>query len=83
MRIVNYRYLKEAYTLNKKSGYRLSNRRLRRLAYFDVYFNDYTSFELYNTYKKTVNSDASNNQIMVIILVVAIIAAVALLLLFT
>lgn len=75
MRIVNFDYLREAYGLLNDSGTKLSNKRLRRLAYLDVHQNNYTSYKLYNDYKKIVNSDAANNQLMVLVIVIGLITA--------
>ena len=75
MRSVHYSYLKEARDLLEKSGIAISNSRLRRLSYLDVHQNNYTLFSLYNRYKKIVNSDAANNQIMVLVIVVGLITA--------
>lgn len=75
MRIVNYSYLREAYKLLEGKSTRLSNKRLRRMAYLDVYNNNYTYFQLYNDYKKVVNSEAANNQLMVLIIVISLITA--------
>ena len=75
MRIVNFDYLREAYGLLNDSGTKLSNKRLRRLAYLDVHQNNYTSYKLYNDYKKIVNSDAANNQLMVLVIVTGLITA--------
>jgi hypothetical protein len=69
MRIVSYNYLKEAYELLDADGTKLSNKRLRRMAYLDVHQNNYTAYRLYNTYKKIVNSEAANNQLMVLVIV--------------
>lgn len=73
MRIVNSTYLKEAFGLLKKSGITVSNKRLRRLAYLDIHQYHYKSYSLYNNYKKIVNSEAANNQIMVLIIVIGLI----------
>ena len=62
MRSVNYKYIIQVHDILNKSNMPLSNKRLRRLAYFDVYLQNYKQFDLYNRYKKIVNSDASNNQ---------------------
>ena len=78
MRIVNYNYLKEAYGLLETKGNKLSNKRVRRLAYLDVHQNNYTSYRLYNSYKKIMNSEAANNQLMVIMIVVGLIVAIML-----
>ena len=78
MRIVSYNYLKEAYGLLDADGTKLSNKRLRRMAYLDVHQNNYTSYELYNSYKKIVNSEAANNQLMVLVIVIGLITAVML-----
>ena len=75
MRIVGYNYLKEAYGLLNASGIKPSNKRLRRMAYLDVHQNNYTSYELYNDYKRVVNSEAANNQLMVLVIVVGLITA--------
>ena len=75
MRIVNYNYLKEAYGLLEAKGHKLSNKRVRRLAYLDVHQNNYTSYGLYNSYRKIVNSEAANNQLMLIMIVVGLIVA--------
>jgi len=79
MRIVNFIYLKEVYSLLEESGISLSNKRLRRLSYLDVHQNNYTSFELYNGFKKIVNRDAANNQLIVLMIVVGLIVALGLL----
>ena len=78
MRNVSFNYLKEAYKLLDASGTKLSNRRLRRMAYLDVHQNNYTIYELYNDYKKIVNSEAANNQLMVLVIVICLITAVML-----
>ena len=75
MRIVNFNYLNQAYLLLKDSGLVLSNKRLRRCAYLDVHQTNYKSYELYNSYKKVVNSDAANNQTIAIIIVLGLIIA--------
>jgi hypothetical protein len=76
MRIVSFDYLKEAYGLLNASSTNVSNKRLRRMAYLDVHQNNYTAYELYNSYKKIVNSEAANNQLMVLIIVISLITAV-------
>tara|TARA_B100001093_G_scaffold509440_1_gene573433 strand:- start:1074 stop:1322 length:249 start_codon:yes stop_codon:yes gene_type:complete len=78
MRIVSFDYLKEAYGLLNSSGTKVSSKRLRRMAYLDVHQNNYTSYELYNRYKKIVNSEAANNQLMVLVIVIGLITAVML-----
>lgn len=75
MRIVNFNYLNQAYLLLKDSGLALSSKRLRRCAYLDVHQTNYKSYELYNSYKKVVNSDAANNQTIAIIIVVGLMIA--------
>ena len=75
MRIVNFNYLNQAYLLLKDSGLVLSNKRLRRCAYLDVHQTNYKSYELYNSYKKVVNSDAANNQTIAIVIVLGLIIA--------
>ena len=78
MRIVSFDYLKEAYGLLNANGTKVSNKRLRRMAYLDVHQNNYTTYELYNNYKKIVNSEAANNQLMVLVIVLGLITAVML-----
>ena len=78
MRIVSFDYLKEAYGLLDANGTKVSNKRLRRMAYLDVHQNNYTAYELYNCYKKIVNSEAANNQLMVLVIVIGLITAVML-----
>ena len=78
MRIVSFDYLREAYGLMNAKGIKLSNKRLRRMAYLDVHQNNYTSYELYNGYKKIVNSEAANNQLMVLVIVIGLITSVML-----
>ena len=75
MRVVNFSYLKEAYGLLEANGTRLSNKRLRRMAYLDVHHNNSTTYSLYNSYKKIVNSEAANNQIIVLVIVISLITA--------
>ena len=75
MRVVSFDYLKEAHGLLNASGTKVSNKRLRRMAYLDVHQNNYTSYQLYNEYKKVVNSEAANNQLMVLLIVIALITA--------
>ena len=77
MRIVNFNYIKQAYLLLKDNGKYLSNRRLRRLAYLDVYQNNYKLYLLYMDYKKIMNSDAANNQTIAIVIVVGLMIAAA------
>lgn len=78
MRIVSFDYLKEAYGLLNANGTKVSNKRLRRMAYLDVHQNNYTAYEFYNSYKKIVNSEAANNQLMVLVIVIGLITAVML-----
>ena len=78
MRIVSFDYLREAYVLLDANGTKVSNKRLRRMAYLDVHQNNYTTYELYNSYKKIVNSEAANNQLMVLVIVIGLITAVML-----
>lgn len=73
MRIVSFKYLQEVMKLVRDTGTELSNKRLRRFAYLDIFQNNYTLYKLYNYYKKTVNSDAANNQLMVLLIVISII----------
>ena len=75
MRNVSFYYLREAYRLLNANGIKPSNKRLRRMAYLDVHQNNYTSYELYNNYKRVVNSEAANNQLMVLVIVVGLITA--------
>ena len=75
MRSVNNQYIQEVHDILNKSRMPLSNKRLRRLAYFDVHFQSYKQFDLYNRYKKIVNSDASNNQMMTLAIVLIIFSA--------
>ena len=75
MRNVSFGYLREAYGLLNANGIRPSKKRLRRMAYLDVHLNNYTSYELYNNYKRVVNSEAANNQLMVLVIVVGLITA--------
>tara|TARA_Y200000002_G_scaffold375221_1_gene377156 strand:+ start:356 stop:604 length:249 start_codon:yes stop_codon:yes gene_type:complete len=82
MRIVSFDYLREAYVLLDANGTKVSNKRLRRMAYLDVHQNNYTTYELYNSYKKIVNSEAANNQLMVLVIVISLITA-AMLFIFT
>lgn len=75
MRSVNNQYIQEVHDILNKNRMPLSNKRLRRLAYFDVHFQSYKQFDLYNRYKKIVNSDASNNQMMTLAIVLIIFSA--------
>ena len=75
MRSVNFQYIQQAHSILHKNNMRLSNKRLRRLAYFDVYLQNFTHFDLYNRYKKVVNSDASNNQMITLAVVIIIFSA--------
>ncbi len=75
MRSVNHQYIQEVHDILNKSHMPISNKRLRRLAYFDVHFQSYKQFSLYNRYKKIVNSDASNNQMMTLAIVLIILSA--------
>ena len=77
MRIVNFIYLREVCSLLKESGINLSNKRLRRLTNLDVHQNNYTSYELYSRYKKIVNKDAANNQLLVLMIVIGLLIASA------
>lgn len=80
MRSVNHQYIQQAYGILKANLMPLSNRRLRRLAYFDVYFQNYTQLDLYNRYKKFVNSDASYNQMITLAVVLIIFSALIIIL---
>ena len=77
MRIVNFNYIKQAHELLGNNGKYLSNRRLRRLAYLDVYQNNFKLYLLYMDYKKIMNSDAANNQTIAIVIVVGLMIAAA------
>ena len=68
----------DAYGLMNARGMKLSTKRLRRMSYLDVHQNNNTLYELYNEYKKVVNSEAANNQLMVLDIVVGLITAVML-----
>ena len=52
MRSVNHQYIQEVQDILNKSQIPMSNKRLRRLAYFDVHFQSYKQFDLYN---KSIN----------------------------
>lgn len=80
MRAVNFQYIKQAHGILKQNCMPLSNKRLRRLAYFDVYFQNYKQLSLYNRYKKIVNSDASHNQMVTLAVVLIIFSALIILL---
>ena len=75
MRSVNYQYIQQAHGILKANLIPLSNRRLRRLAYFDIYFRNYTQLDVYNRYKKIVSSDASHNQMITLAVVLIIFSA--------
>ena len=60
---------------------KVSNKRLRRLAYLDVHQLNYNLFSLYNIYKKIITKDAANNQIIVLFIALAILFTLAYLLL--
>jgi len=75
MRSVNHQYIQQAHGILKANLMPLSNRRLRRLAYFDVYFQNYTQLDLYNRYKKIMKSDASHNQMITLAVVLIIFSA--------
>jgi hypothetical protein len=75
MRSVSNTYLIQASDVLCKQNLYLSHRRLRRLAYLDVYLQSYKQFSLYNKYKSLVNNDASKNQTLVLGIVVAIISS--------
>ena len=79
MRSVSQVYLNQVYDILCKQNLYLSRRRLRRLAYLDVYLQSYKQFNLYNEYKKLVNKDASNNQNLVLTIVIAIISSLLIL----
>lgn len=83
MRIVNFNYLQQVYLLLKNDGVMLSSKRLRRFAYLDVHLNNYKSFEMYNYYRKVVNSDASYNQTIAIVLVVSLLIAASVFIFFS
>ena len=79
MRSVSSIYLTQVYDILRKQNLYLSSKRLRRLAYLDVYLQNYKQFSLYNKYKKLVNNDASKNQTLVLVIVVGIISSLLLL----
>lgn len=80
MRIVNFKYIAEASELMKEKDIFLSNKRLRRLAYLDVYKNNYKSYSLYVNYKKIMNNDAANNQTIAVLVVILLIVILTLIL---
>ena len=75
MRSVSYVYMNQVYDILSKQNLYLSGRRLRRMAYLDVYLQNYKQFSLYNKYKKLVNTDASKNQNLVLVIVIGIISS--------
>ena len=77
MRNVNNTYLCQAKIILNNKKINLSHKRLRRLAYIDVYQLNYNLFSLYNSYKKIITSDASNNQIVVLFIALAILFTLA------
>jgi len=74
-RSVSHIYMKQVYDILCKQNLYLSGRRLRRLAYLDVYLQNYKQFSLYSKYKKLVNNDASKSQNLVLVIVVGIISS--------
>ena len=74
-RSVSHIYMNQVYDILCKQNLYLSGRRLRRMAYLDVYLQNYKQFSLYNKYKKLVNTDASKNQTLVLVIVVGIISS--------
>ena len=77
MRNVNNTYLSQAKIILNNKKINLSHKRLRRLAYIDVHQLNYNLFSLYNSYKKIITSDASNNQIVVLFIALAILFTLA------
>ena len=77
MRNVNNTYLCQAKIILNNKKINLSHKRLRRLAYIDVHQLNYNLFSLYNSYKKIITSDASNNQIIVLFIALAILFTLA------
>ena len=77
MRNVNNTYLCQAKIILNNKKINLSHKRLRRLAYIDVHQLNYNLFSLYNSYKKIITSDASNNQIVVLFVALAILFTLA------
>lgn len=75
MRSVSFKYLRQADSLLSNNGIRLSSKRLRRCAYLDVHQSSYKLYELYGFYKKVINSDAANNQMIAIVVVLVLISA--------
>lgn len=75
MRSVSFKYLQQAGYILSNDGIRLSSKRLRRCAYLDVHQSSYKLYKLYCAYKKVINSDASNNQVMAIVVVLILISA--------
>ena len=80
MRLVNYKYINQVHGILNVNHLSLSSKRLRRLAYLDVYFQSYQQFDLYNKYKKIVHSDASNNQMIVLGIVLLLLGALIIIL---
>jgi hypothetical protein len=74
-RSVSHIYMNQVYDILCKQNLYLSGRRLRRLAYLDVYLQNYKQFSLYSKYKKLVNNDASKSQNLVLVIVVGIISS--------
>ena len=77
MRNVNNTYLCQAKIILNNKKINLSHKRLRRLAYIDVHQLNYNLVSLYNSYKKIITSDASNNQIVVLFIALAILFTLA------
>ena len=77
MRNVNNTYLCQAKIILNNKKINLSHKRLSRLAYIDVHQLNYNLFSLYNSYKKIITSDASNNQIVVLFIALAILFTLA------
>ena len=74
-RSVSHIYMNQVYDILCKQNLYLSGRRLRRLAYLDVYLQNYKQFSLYSKYKKLVNNDASKSQNLVLVIVIGIISS--------
>jgi hypothetical protein len=74
-RSVSHIYMNQVYDILCKQNLYLSGRRLRRLAYLDVYLQNYKQFSLYSKNKKLVNNDASKSQNLVLVIVVGIISS--------
>ena len=76
IRLIDNKYIIEVSEIISKNSLHLSSRRIRRLAFLDLYLPNYSNNILYQKYRKLVSKDASNFQTLVLFIAIGILSAI-------